>query len=188
MTCAVDGCQNPVRTAGLCSAHYHRLTRYGDPTYVPPPRAISKCSVEGCDANVAGKGYCRKHYKRFRAHGDPLGGSTEKGAARKFVEAAAMSSLDECIAFPYSRDSSGYGHLNVDSGRFVGAHVYSAELRLGPKPSPKHEACHTCGNGDLGCVNGKHLYWGTRKENVADMIEHGTARFFGRPLETGAAA
>lgn len=36
----------------------------------------------------------------------------------------------------------------------------------------KIDLCHYCGNGK--CSNPKHLYWGTRKENVEDSIRHGT--------------
>lgn len=36
----------------------------------------------------------------------------------------------------------------------------------------KIDLCHNCGNGK--CSNPKHLYWGTRKENVEDAIRHGT--------------
>ncbi len=188
-SCYVNGCSGKVVNKsgvakGLCNAHGHRMRRYGDPEYVPPPRPISTCSVEGCSGQVGskgGRGYCCKHYKRFLAHGDPLGGSTEWGAARRFVEEAAVSDSDECIIFPYFRNSSGYGHMNVDSGRYVGAHVFSLELRVGPKPTPSHEACHICGNGHLGCVNGKHLYWGTRSDNVQDAMAHGTAYAAIRP-------
>ena len=34
------------------------------------------------------------------------------------------------------------------------------------------DLCHACHNGD--CSNPKHLYWGTRKENVQDSISNGT--------------
>jgi hypothetical protein len=144
-------------------------------------RPLGVCAVDGCGKRLAGGGYCRKHYARFRRHGDPLGGSTDWGAARSFVEHAAQSLSDECIFFPRPSDVTGHVRLNVN-GKHVGAHAYAAELRHGPKPTAAHEACHTCGKGALGCVNGNHLYWGTRKENVADMIAHGTARFFGRPM------
>ena len=30
--CPIEGCEKPIRIAGLCSAHYHRQYRYGDPT------------------------------------------------------------------------------------------------------------------------------------------------------------
>jgi hypothetical protein len=34
------------------------------------------------------------------------------------------------------------------------------------------DLCHNCGNDK--CSNPKHLYWGTRKENVQDSRRHGT--------------
>lgn len=148
-------------------------------------RKVSVCSVDGCESPVGrtgGGGYCRKHYRRFRAHGDPLAGGTEKGEARSFVEKSATSEEDECIVFPFYRNDDGYGRLNLDSGRYVGAHFYACEVRNGPRPSKDHEARHSCGNGHEGCVNGKHLSWGTRKDNVADAIAHGTAMFWGVPV------
>lgn len=33
------------------------------------------------------------------------------------------------------------------------------------------DLCHYCGNGK--CSNPKHLYWGTRSENMKDYIRHG---------------
>ena len=33
------------------------------------------------------------------------------------------------------------------------------------------DICHACHDGD--CSNPRHLYWGTRKENVQDAIEDG---------------
>lgn len=36
----------------------------------------------------------------------------------------------------------------------------------------KIDLCHYCGNGK--CSNPKHLYWGTRKENIEDSKRHGT--------------
>ena len=42
----------------------------------------------------------------------------------------------------------------------------------------KIDLCHSCGNGK--CSNPKHLYWGTRSENVSDSQKHGT---WSNPLE-----
>ena len=36
----------------------------------------------------------------------------------------------------------------------------------------KIDLCHNCGNGK--CSNPKHLYWGTRKENIEDAKRPGT--------------
>ena len=36
----------------------------------------------------------------------------------------------------------------------------------------KVDLCHACGNGN--CSNPKHLYWGTRSENIEDSKVHGT--------------
>lgn len=148
-------------------------------------RTVSVCRVVGCDNPVGrtgGLGCCRKHYRRLRAHGDPVAGGTEKGEARAFAEAAAVSESDDCVIFPYYRNQDGYGRLNLDGGRYVGAHFYACEIRHGPRPSLEHEARHSCGNGHGGCVNGNHLRWGTRKENVRDAIAHGTAVFWGVPI------
>jgi len=46
--------------------------------------------------------------------------------------------------------------------QYLGGNIYS-------KPA---DLCHACHNGK--CSNPKHLYWGTRSENVKDSIENGT--------------
>ncbi len=43
---------------------------------------------------------------------------------------------------------------------------------LGTNLPEKIDLCHYCGNSK--CSNPKHLYWGTRKENVEDSKRHGT--------------
>lgn len=37
-TCSIDGCSSPVDARMLCSAHYKKLLRYGDPLWVAPRR------------------------------------------------------------------------------------------------------------------------------------------------------
>lgn len=181
MKCAIANCEDGAKTKGLCSGHYHRLTRYGDPEYAPPPRPVSVCSVDGCDSTIGrtgGKGYCRKHYARFRSHGDPLAGGIDYGSANAFVrDSAQKTDVEECVIWPYGKNSEGRGRVNI-SGKPTNADVAVLRAAKGDKPTLKHECCHLCGNGHLGCVNPSHMYWGTRKENVADAIAHGTAKFF----------
>lgn len=191
MKCSVLTCEADAKSLGLCNSHYHRQRRYGDPEYVPPPRPIGKCAVAGCGGQVGrsgGAGFCRKHYKRFLSHGAPLGGGIEHGEANRFVcEVVTSTELFQCIQWPYGKSNDGYGRVNWQ-GKPSNVHAVVAALAHGDRPTPKHDACHSCGNGHLGCVNPNHLYWGTRKENVADAIAHGTARFWGRPARSAPAA
>jgi hypothetical protein len=48
-TCQLDGCAQPVRSRGLCYAHYMRAWRYGDPLHRPgQPHADLTGSRFGC--------------------------------------------------------------------------------------------------------------------------------------------
>jgi hypothetical protein len=172
--CSVESCGKPIRGRGLCSGHHHRLLRYGDATFIPPKKVRPQCSLDGCLSPHYGHGYCLAHYKRWRKWGDPLDGSTPWGEVRKWIETIAIPYTgDECLTFPYCRVSSGYGRFNIGD-RTIGAHVFILEQTTGPKPTPKHECCHSCGNGHEGCVNPLHLYWGTRVDNMEDARRHGT--------------
>lgn len=174
--CSVEGCGKPQQSRGWCRMHYHRAYRHGDPTV--SLRGVRKparrCSVDGCDLPHKSNGYCNRHYLRWSRHGDPLSGSTGWGEVRAWLDNVAVPYAgDNCLTFPYSTDRHGYGRLNI-GGKYVGAHAYVAERCHGDPPSMQHEVCHRCGNGASGCVTPKHLYWGTRRENVHDAIAHGT--------------
>ena len=178
LICDIQECGKPAKYSGLCSMHAERKRKHGDPmlgTFKPK----GGCSVSGCAKPHYGVGYCSAHYKRFKKWGSPTAGSTEKGAVKAWLKTAIEYAGDECLIFPFSRTPSGYGHIN-DGGKYVGAHVYVALAVHGEKPTRDHEACHTCGNGHIGCVTPGHLYWGTRTENVRDAHAHGTAHKFPR--------
>lgn len=172
--CIIDGCDKHVhKNPRYCSMHAERIRKYGDPhkgAFMPR----GSCSIEGCESAHYGRGLCVAHYKRLKKYGDPLGGSTPRGAARKWVKSTALTHTgDECLIYPYYRNASGYGMMKNGADN-IGVHVYVLTATDGDKPTPEHECCHSCGNGHLGCVNRKHLYWGTRAENVRDSIEAGT--------------
>lgn len=46
--------------------------------------------------------------------------------------------------------------------QYLGTNIFSRPIDL----------CHACHNGE--CSNPKHLYWGTRSENVQDARDNGT--------------
>lgn len=176
--CSIEGCEKKAHKSPLCSMHAERKRRHGDPHKGAAP-VRGTCSIDGCGKPHYGNGYCSKHHQRFKRHGDPLAGRAARGVIAAFVEAAIVSETDDCINYPFARDAFGYGRYNPGTGT-LGAHCYVAGRVHGPKPSPAHETCHSCGNGHEGCINPRHVYWGTRKDNVHDAIKHGTANFFGR--------
>jgi len=81
---------------------------------------------------------------------------------------------DDCLLWPYSKDSRvGRGMLGYN-GQQWWAHRLMCTLAHGEPPTPKHQTIHTCGNGHLGCANPRHLRWGTNAENQKDRRKHGT--------------
>jgi len=134
------------------------------------------CSIPECSKPMHLRGYCQSHYKRLLRHGDPLAGGTPRGYPARWIEEIALKFTgDECLPFPFCRDDFGYGKVNW-KGVTKGVHVIVCERTHGRKPTGRHEACHSCGNGHLGCANPKHLRWGTRYENMADAMAHGTLK------------
>jgi hypothetical protein len=134
------------------------------------------CSIPDCDKTIYAKALCRSHYERQRVHGDPMKGrpGTSKGAAIRFIRVVALSYEGEkCLIWPYSKDRNGYGQIRID-GQLLFVHRLVCEAVSGVAPTPMHEACHSCANGNLGCVTKGHLSWKTHAENMHDMIAHGT--------------
>lgn len=173
--CTVGGCEKHRRGGSrkYCSMHAERARKHGSP-HRGAFKPRGKCTVAKCGSPHYGKGFCLKHYKRWRRHGAPDKGGTGHGAVQKFIKDVALSDAEGCIVFPFYRNPDGYGWVRGPHGRPIGAHVYVALLRHGKRPSRRHEACHSCGNGHSGCVNPNHLYWGTRSDNVRDAIRHGS--------------
>lgn len=137
---------------------------------------MQTCSVDGCEGCIRNKklGLCNKHYLRHRRHGDAKDGGTEYGAAQSWLAENVPSGTDECVLWPFGRFSDGYGGIQIDGvKRRVSRHV--CELAHGKPAVSAMDAAHTCGNGHLGCVNDRHLYWATRSQNASDRLAHGTA-------------
>lgn len=69
MICSIECCNKTIHTKNLCSMHYSRLRRHGDPLWERP----KICSVDGCDSKYYSLGFCQKHYSRAKhGGGDPL--------------------------------------------------------------------------------------------------------------------
>lgn len=134
------------------------------------------CSVPDCNKPAKARGWCGAHWWRWRHHGDPLSGGTSNGQPLKYLRETVLEYTgDSCIKWPFSTDRTGYGFICFE-GRNRRAHNLVCEMIHGAPIGDKIEACHSCGNGHLGCVAPRHLYWGSRLDNAADMVKHGRSR------------
>ncbi len=134
------------------------------------------CSIKDCGKPHFGRGWCVAHHAKWRKYGDPLHAVrlTPNGAPQAFVKQATSWRGDDCLFWPFARDSAGYGRISI-RGRSIVASTYVCQVVHGPKPFHKAEAAHECGNGHEGCVNPRHLAWKTRDQNMLDMVGHGTS-------------
>lgn len=139
------------------------------------------CTVAGCDnTGRVTAGLCSMHYQRLRRLGRldgldvPL---SKRGVPRAFL-IAAFSHTDgaHCLTWPYAKDAEGRARVNYGGRRSRLAHQVVCEATHGARPTPAHEAAHSCGNGHLACINPHHLRWATRLENESDKVQHGTSQ------------
>lgn len=135
--------------------------------------AARKCSINGCDRNHRTKGYCSMHYLRFRRHGNP----SERfwGKSKAFASKALNTETDNCILWPFSK-GNGYPNMIVD-GKCVTVTRWilqkaTGESGEGLQASHKPVICH-----NPACINKRHLYWATVKQNNADKLLDGTQTF-----------
>lgn len=133
------------------------------------------CKIPDCCKAAIKRGWCSTHYQRWYKHGDPLVLKLPHGQARQFYENVVLTyEGDECLIWPFSRSSNGYGHMLYGEEVQTVSRLVCIEVH-GTPPNPKDDAAHSCGNGHLGCVAKRHMSWKTRSENQMDRVEHGTS-------------
>lgn len=90
----------------------------------------------------------------------------------KFHSRVERKGPDECWPWLGSTDKDGYGQLAVrdPKRRTLKAHRLAYEFGIGPIPYGLG-ALHTCDNPP--CCNPRHLWAGTQKDNMRDMIAKG---------------
>ena len=91
---------------------------------------------------------------------------------RIWSKASNRSLPDACWEWRGSRDKNGYGRVAVNSKRFL-VHRVTWELTYGKIPDGLC-VLHNCPTGDNpSCCNPKHLFLGTKADNMKDMVNKG---------------
>lgn len=133
-----------------------------------------KCSFNGCERDAVCKGYCDKHYRRVLRRGDvnDFGSrKVEDGDAVERFHKKYEISKSGCWIWTAGTRPNGkgvqYPRHWTDDGRSTGAHRFSFQLAHGPIPQSMY-VCHKCDT-PL-CVNPDHLFVGTHKDNMQDMV------------------
>jgi len=80
-----------------------------------------------------------------------------------------------CKIWPYAINAKGYAgariKINGEKSKQFRSNRVILERKLGRKIKDNMFACHTCDNPS--CVNPEHLWEGTNKENMQDMVKKG---------------
>jgi hypothetical protein len=87
----------------------------------------------------------------------------------RFNKKYKINETTDCWEWQYATNNLGYGFFR-DTDKMRTAHRVSYEINKGPIPSGMC-VCHLCDN--PACVNPDHLWLGTIKDNMHDMIKKG---------------
>jgi hypothetical protein len=99
-------------------------------------------------------------------------GSARDGAGMLWLKLFADYRGDKCLLFPFRTASTPRGKVSYNFREMSAHRAMCLHVHKLPKDETKTMALHKCGNGHLGCVNPKHLYWGDQSDNNKDAWRH----------------
>ena len=90
-----------------------------------------------------------------------------RNGRKDFLDALIAAVTTDCIVMPYALDGEGYAIVKHD-GRQERAAAYVCRAVHGERPSPRHQAAHSCPLPNKACVNPFHIRWATPETNNGD--------------------
>jgi hypothetical protein len=161
----------------MCGMHRTRFNRNGT-TDLSPKKIRQKCPIDDFLELEDKRGMCEKHYRRYMKFGDAEAEVKVYGTTaqiQQFINEALFADTDDCIIWPFGKDSDGYGWFKIPTEeKPVAVHRYMTEKFHGKSKGDANHSCHSCDTPS--CINGKHLRWDTHQENMYDKSRKTNAR------------
>ena len=142
-------------------------------TSLPAPRRhlnSEKQCINEDGRPVCRRGRCRRCYEAWRRETPKAERPIPSIEERFWAKVDKSGGPRACWPWTAGVSDGGYGRFYVDPERgVVSALAFAIELTVDVQCPPGKEGCHHCDNPP--CCNPTHGYYGTRRQNVDDMID-----------------